>query len=195
MKHVIRAVRHEDWARIKALRLDALRDPVAHLAFHETREQAAAQPDGFWQDRAAGAAEGRTVRQFVAETAETMGTAEGRWLGTVSVLVEQPGVECFFGDVPEVLQTHIVGVFVRPEARGTGLAEDLLRAALEWSWSLTEPPVERVRLFVHEDNARAEAMYGKVGFKRTGHSVPAAADPARSDSELALLRSGGWADP
>ncbi|WP_306338765.1 GNAT family N-acetyltransferase [Streptomyces sp. KL118A] len=183
MKHVIRAVRHEDWTKIKALRLDALRDPVAHLAFHETYEQAAAQPDGFWQDRAAGAAEGKTVRQFVAEA------ADGRWLGTLSVLVERRGVESFFADVPEVSQTHIVGVFVRPEARGTGLAEDLLQAALEWSWSLTEPQIERARLFVHEDNARAEALYGKVGFKRTGHAVPAAADPTRSDHELALFRS------
>ncbi|MBT2476845.1 GNAT family N-acetyltransferase [Streptomyces sp. ISL-94] len=183
MKHTIRAVRHEDWTKIKALRLDALRDPVARLAFHQTHEQAGAEPDSFWQDRAAGAAEGRTARQFVAEA------ADGRWLGTVSVLVERPGVESFFKDVPEVPQTHIVGVFVRPEARGTGLAEELFQAALGWSWSLTEPPVERVRLFVHEDNARAEAMYGKVGFKRTGLSVPAAAEPARSDNELALLRS------
>ncbi|MCY0954158.1 GNAT family N-acetyltransferase, partial [Streptomyces sp. H27-S2] len=101
------------------------------------------------------------------------------------MLVELPGVESFFDDVPEVSQTHIVGVFVRPEARGTGLAEKLFQAALEWSWSLTEPQVERVRLFVHEDNARAEAMYGKVGFKHTGLSVPAAGDATRSDNELA----------
>lgn len=183
MKHIIRAVRHEDWTKVKALWLDALRDPVAHLAFHQTHEQAVAEPDGFWQDRTAGAAEGKTARQFVAES------ADGRWLGTVSLLVERAGVESLFGDVPEVPQTHIVGVFVRPAARGTGLAEELFQAALEWSWSLTEPPVERVRLFVHEDNARAEAMYGKVGFKRTGPSVPAAADHTRRDFELALLRS------
>jgi ribosomal protein S18 acetylase RimI-like enzyme len=183
MKHAIRSVRQEDWTKIKALRLDALRDPVAHLAFLDTHEQAAARPDDFWQDRAAGAAEGKTTRQFVAEA------ADGHWLGMVTVLVERPGVETFFGDVPEVPQTHIVGVFVRPEARGTGLAEELFQAALGWSWSLTEPPVERVRLFVHEDNARAEAMYGKVGFKRTGLSVPVAGQPTRSDNELALLRS------
>lgn len=183
MKHTIRPVQQEDWTKIKALRLDALRDPVAHLAFHDTHEQAAARPDDFWQDRAAGAAEGKTSRQFIAEA------ADGHWLGMVSVLVERSGVETFFGDVPEVAQTHIVGVFVRPEARGTGLAEELFQAALGWSWSLTEPSVERVRLFVHEDNGRAEAMYAKVGFKRTGHSVPAAGQPTRSDNELALLRS------
>ncbi|MEV7780723.1 GNAT family protein [Kitasatospora sp. NPDC088351] len=182
MNHIIRAVRHEDWSRVKAIRLEALRDPLAHLAFLETHEQAAAKPDAFWQERAAGAAEGRTARQFVAES------ADGRWLGTVSVLVERAGVETFFDDVPEQAQTHFVGVFVQPEARGTGLAEELFRAALAWSWSLPEPRIERVRLFVHEDNPRAEALYAKVGFRRTGFSVPAAADPARRDNELVLLR-------
>ncbi len=182
MNHTIRAVRHEDWARIKEIRLDALRDPVAHLAFLDTLEQAAARSDDFWQDRAAGAAEGRSVRQFVAE-----GT-DGRWLGTVSVLVELPGVQGVFGGAPELAQTHIVGVFVQPEARGTGIAEELFQAALEWSWSIAEPQIERVRLFVHEDNARAEAMYGKVGFKRTGVSVPVPGDVTRSEIELALLR-------
>ena len=183
MKHTIRAVMREDWTKAKALRLDALRDPVANIAFVDTYEQAAARPDDLWQGRAAQSAEGRTFRQFVAEA------ADGRWLGSVSVLVEPAGVESFFDDVPDVAQTHIVGVFIRPEARGTGLSVELFQAALAWSWSLTEPVVERVRLFVHEDNARAEAMYGKVGFKRTGNSVPGAADPTTSDNELVLLRS------
>ncbi|MCX4747301.1 GNAT family N-acetyltransferase [Kitasatospora sp. NBC_01287] len=183
MTHIIRSVRQDDWTRAKALRLDALRDPIAHLAFLDTYEQAAARPDEFWQDRAAGAAEGRTSRQFVAEA------ADGRWLGTVSVLVERSGTETFFGDVPEVSQTHIVGVFVRPEARGTGLTQELFRAALAWSWSLAEPRIDRVRLFVHEDNPRAEALYAKVGFKRTGFSISAAKQPTSSEIELALLRA------
>jgi RimJ/RimL family protein N-acetyltransferase len=182
MDHTIRAVRHDDWTRVKQIRLDSLRDPVAHLAFLETHEQAAAKPDDFWQGRAAGAAEGTSARQFVAEA------VDGRWLGTVSVLIERPGVQGVFGNLPEQAQTHIVGVFVRPEARGTGLAEELFRAALEWSWSIAEPRIERVRLFVHEDNARAAAMYGKVGFKRTDVSVPVPGDPTRREIELALVR-------
>ncbi len=182
MEHTIRAVQPEDWTKAKALRLDALRDPVASIAFVDTYEQAAGRPDEFWQGRAAQSGEGTTFRQFAAEA------ADGSWLGSVSVLVERAGVETFFADVPEVAQTHIVGVFLRPEARGTGLAVELFQAALDWSWSLTEPVVEQVRLFVHEDNARAEAMYRKVGFKHTGHSVPAV-DPTASDHELVLLRS------
>jgi GNAT superfamily N-acetyltransferase len=165
MTHTIRAVRADDWPLAKDIRLAALRDPVAPIAFVETHEEAAAMPDEFWQGRAAGAAQGKAVRQFVGED------ADGRWLGTVTVLVELPGVEDVFGGTPQVAQTHVVAVFVRPEARGSGLAEALFRAALEWSWALSEPHVERVRLFVHEDNKRAEAMYEKVGFKRTGATV------------------------
>ena len=179
MSHSIRAVRAQDWPLVKEIRLASLRDPAAPIAFLETYEQAAAQPDDFWQDRAAGAAEGKAVRQFVGQD------LDGRWLGTVTVLVELPGVQDFFGDTPEVAQTHVVAVFVRPEARGTGLAEELFRAALEWSWSLPEPRIERVRLYVHEDNTRAQAMYEKVGFKRTG---TVASSPAGREIELAVQR-------
>jgi RimJ/RimL family protein N-acetyltransferase len=169
MQYTIRAVRAEDWPRARELRLAALQDPVAAIAFLESHEQAVAQPDEFWQGRTATAAEGRTVRQFIAED------GAGRWLGTVTVLVELAGVEDYFGHTPDVAQTHVVGVFVRPEARGTGLAQALFDAALGWSWALPEPHVERVRLYVHEDNARAQALYEKAGFKRSGVTVDAAA--------------------
>jgi GNAT superfamily N-acetyltransferase len=184
MEHTIRPVRAEDWQQTRELRLAALQDPIAHLAFLDTYERARAQPDAHWQRRAADAAEGRVSRQFVAQA------ADGRWLGTVSVLVERAGVETFFGDVPTVEQAHVVGVFVRPEARGTGVAQALLRAAEEWAWGLVHR-VERVRLFVHEDNHRAEAMYLKAGFVPSGHTVPAAHDAARVERELVLTRPPG----
>ncbi|MBC3841409.1 GNAT family N-acetyltransferase [Streptacidiphilus sp. 4-A2] len=182
MKHTIRNVRHEDWKKAKDLRLDALRDPVAHLAFLETYERAAAQPDDYWQSRAARSGEGISSRQFVAEA------EDGSWLGSVSVLVELPGAEDVFGGAPELPQTHVVGVFVRPGARGTGLAGELFRAALDWSWSLTEPRIERVRLYVHEDNARAEALYRKAGFRRTGVTIPFPTDTTQIENELAVDR-------
>ena len=182
MSHIIRAVRAEDWPKVKELRLAALADPVAHLAFLQTTEQALAKSDTAWQDQAATAAEGRATRQFIAEA------PDGRWLGTVSVLVEPSGVQGAFGTVQEYARTHVVGVFVRPEARGTGLAEELFQAALDWSWALPEPRIEQVRLYVHQDNTRAEALYTKVGFKRTGESAPVPGDDTRCELELAVPR-------
>ncbi len=58
--YVVRSINADEWPAAKALRLVALRDPIAHLAFLETYEQAAARPDSFWQERAAGAAKGAT---------------------------------------------------------------------------------------------------------------------------------------
>ncbi|GAA1245796.1 GNAT family N-acetyltransferase [Kitasatospora nipponensis] len=182
MTYTIKTVRHQDWPKAKEIRLAALRDPVAHLAFLETLEAAVARPDDFWLARAEASAEGRSMRQFVAER------ADGAWLGTVSARVELPGDETAFGQLPEVAQTHVVGVFVHPAARGAGLAERLLEAALEWSWSLAEPTVERVRLHVHEDNARAEALYRKVGFARTGATVLVPGDAPFREIELAVPR-------
>lgn len=61
MDYVVRAVRAEEWERAKEIRLAALRDPAAPIAFLETYEQALTKPDVFWQERSARAAEGSTA--------------------------------------------------------------------------------------------------------------------------------------
>ncbi|WP_228984161.1 GNAT family N-acetyltransferase [Streptomyces sp. DH12] len=162
MTYLVRPVRAEEWREVRELRLAALRDPVAHLAYLDTYEEAAARPDAHWRERAGRAAAGVVARQFVAVA------PGGRWVGSVTALVEREGHDVLFGTPPKVDQTHLVGVYVRPEARGSGVAEALLRAAAEWSWSLREPVVRRVRLYVHEHNARAAALYRKAGFVPSG---------------------------
>lgn len=184
MDYVIRAVRADEWQRAKELRLAALRDPVAHLAFLETYENAVAAADDFWRDRTRNASEdgeGR-VRQFIAEA------PDGGWAGTVTVLIERPDDEVRFGEAAEVDQAHVVAVFVRPEARGAGLAEELFRAGMDWAWSLDGAPVARVRLYVHEDNGRAAALYRRIGFVPTGESVPMPNDPQARELEYAVAR-------
>ncbi|MGW5851475.1 GNAT family N-acetyltransferase [Streptomyces sp. NPDC055254] len=160
--YVVRPVRGDEWEKVKELRMTALRDPVAPIAFLDTEQKAAAQPDAFWQQRAERVAQGRGCRQFVAEA------GDGRWVGSVTVLVEAEGSTDYFEQVVAQEQGHVVGVFVHPEQRGTGLGERLFTAALEWAWSLEAPALERVRLFVHEDNGRAEAFYQRFGFVASG---------------------------
>lgn len=180
-KYVVRAIRPDDWERVKELRLDALRDPVAHLAFLETYENAAAKPDSFWQDRAVTSGEGSTTaRQVIAET------ADGSWAGSVTVLVEEAGTTDWAGFPVEHRQGHVVGVFVRPEHRGNGLIEALFEAGVAWAW---ERGAERVRLFVHEDNARAQAAYRKIGFAPSGLVVSFSKDEAEKELEFVLERS------
>ncbi|MGW2722222.1 GNAT family N-acetyltransferase [Streptomyces sp. NPDC001492] len=180
MNYKIRSIRADEWPRAKALRLVSLQDPVAHLAFLETYEQAIARPDSFWQERAAGAAEGASgAQQIIAEG------PDGEWVGTLVVLVEEAGSTDWAGFPVERKQGHVVGVFVRPECRGIGLTEVLFDAGLEWAWA---QGVERVRLIVHEENGRAQRFYRKVGFTPTGVTVPLEERPGEAELEFALVR-------
>ncbi|WP_329196248.1 GNAT family N-acetyltransferase [Streptomyces sp. NBC_01435] len=186
MEHVMRVVRADEWPLVKELRLAALRDPAAPVAFLETYEQGAAYSDEFWRERALGGSEagGGDVRQFVAVA------PDGRWDGGITVLIERPDAEVRFGEAVDVHQAHVVGVFVRPGARGAGLAEALFQAGMDWAWSLAEPRIERVRLYVHEDNARAAAFYRRIGFVATGRTVPMPGDPSAREIEYAVERAG-----
>ncbi|MEU9555782.1 GNAT family N-acetyltransferase [Streptomyces fumanus] len=179
--YVIRPVRAEEWTAVRELALRMLRDPAAPIAFLDTYEQAEARPDSFWQERAANAAEGsERVRQIIAEG------PGGAWLGTVSVLIEEPGSTDWAGLPVTRRQGHLVGVFVRPEWRGSGLIKALFAAGLDWAW---ERGVERARLFVHEDNARARGLYRKVGFVPSGVTVPLASTPGKIELEYVLERA------
>lgn len=182
MEHVVRAVRAEEWPLAREIRLAALQDPVASIAFAETYEHALAMPDAFWQQRTTDAAEGAKVRQFVAEDRAC------RWVGTASVLVERPAEEVRFGEAAEVDQAHVVGVFVRPEVRGGGVADALFGAAVDWAWSLSRPRVERVRLYVDERNSRASAFYRRFGFVPSGRTVPAPDDSDVRELEYVIER-------
>lgn len=184
MDYVIRPVRADEWQPVKDLRLAALRDPAAPVAFLETYEQGLERSDDAWRERTVGASEegDGEVRQFIAEA------PDGSWAGTVTVLVERPDAEVRFGEAASVHQAHLVGVFVRPGARGAGVADALFKAALEWAWSLGEPRLARVRLYVHENNPRAAAFYRRIGFAPTGETVPMQGDPTALELEYAVAR-------
>ncbi|MFF0017834.1 GNAT family N-acetyltransferase [Streptomyces sp. NPDC005374] len=181
MSYVIRSVRADEWPAVKELRLAALQDPVAPLAFLETYEEAVAQPDTFWQERTARGAEGADsgVQTVIAEA------PDGQLVGTVTVLIEEPGAPDWAGFPVERKQGHLVGVFVRPEERGSGLTDVLFDAAVEWAWA---HGAERVRLIVHPDNHRAQRFYRKAGFEPTGVVVPLASVPGENELEFALER-------
>lgn len=155
----VRRAREDEWRETRDLRLAALLDPAAPVAFLETHDVAAARPDAFWQERARGNATSDAAAAFVAVD------ADGRWVGTVTGLVEEAGATDVLGQPVQQRQVHLVGVFVRPEHRGGGLLARLFDGAQDWARGLG---VERARLCVHVDNPRAQAAYRKLDFTPSG---------------------------
>lgn len=147
----VRRVLATEWTDVRDLRLRALQDPVAALAFLDTFENASAQPDAFWQHRTANAAEGGPNAQFVA-IAE-----DGEWFGSATVLPS--GLE---GPESTAL---VVGVYVAEGHRGAGAIETLFDECATWS---AEQGAHGLTLEVHVDNHRAQAAYERCGFTRTG---------------------------
>ncbi|MEU8931221.1 GNAT family N-acetyltransferase [Streptomyces sp. NPDC048409] len=176
--YVVRAIRADEWEAVKRLRLVALRDPVARIAFMETYEDAVGRPDSFYRERAARSAEEPSgARQFVAVA------ADGTWAGSLTVLVEEAGSTDWAGVPVERRQGHVVGVFVRPEHRGNGLIKALFDTGVAWARG---QGVERVRLMVHEDNQRAQGAYRKAGFVPSGVTVPFDKDDSEDEFEFVL---------
>ncbi|MFF7214499.1 GNAT family N-acetyltransferase [Streptomyces sp. NPDC008238] len=165
--YTIRASRPDEWRAQRALRLEALKDPAAGVAFVNTHDTEAAFDDAVWRERA-------RTQSFIAED------EAGERVANVAVLVET-------GEEFAVPQTHLVGVYVRPEFRGGGLAAELLGAAIAWSWELPEQ-VRRVRLWVHEDNNRAQAFYKRLGFVGTGRTMAFPLDESQTEYEMELER-------
>lgn len=158
MSFSVRRVRVQEWHEIRGLRLQAVADAAAPIAFLTTTAQELARDDAFWRERAAGAALGETAAQFVA-----MSDDDEQWVGTATVLLKDFG-SAGYGDVDEP-RADIVGVYLAPAHRGAGILNLLLDAARAWAG---ERGVAALTLSVHVDNLRAQAAYRRAGFVPTG---------------------------
>lgn len=160
----IRAVRAEEWRQVKDLRMLALQDEAAPIAFLTTFAEAEARDDESWQTQTANgsvdAGNDAGSRQFVAIA------DDGSWVGLTILLVQRAGTEDLAGSTIEHDGGYVVGVYVHPDHRGAGLIDRLFDAALAWA---REIGLDRARLHVHIDNARARAVYRRLGFAETGH--------------------------
>lgn len=167
---VVRRVVEDDWAALRALRLEMLADtPMAYL---ETAADAETHDEREWRLRAHRGSSGTTDLGLAAEPAGS----PGEWVGYLACYVDAPG------------QGHVVSVYVAPSHRGTGVAAELFDAVLRWAGA--EAGLNRLHLFVHERNDRAGAFYRRCGFTETGFREPYPLDPTASELEMALLLDG-----
>ncbi len=154
--HVARA-EAADWAAYRQIRLRALREaPYAYCSTYDRERRFA---DEIWRDRMAA---GRT---YLARD------REGRLVGTATgVPGEDDGYE-------------VVAMFVAPEARGRGCAEQLLDAVAHRA---REIGADRLLLHVTGGNEPARRCYTRYGFTETGRQWPMERNPGLNEVEMAL---------
>lgn len=143
--HLIRRLEPDDYARLRALRLRALEgEPTA---FGSTLAREAAFPDSEWRHRL------RVDGNPHFGGFDDMGALVGLAVGAV-----EP-------DEPHV--GHVRGMWVDPNARGRGLADALVAHVTSWA---AERGCRTMRLHLTDGNARAESLYGRLGFARSGRT-------------------------
>lgn len=116
---VVRRVLGRDWRTVRDLRLEALHDPAAAIAFLDSAADAQRRPNTFWQQRTRDAADGRRAAQFFAES------VAGDLPGTATVLRRDAGEVDHLGHALGADRSDVVGVYVRAAARGTGVVDSL----------------------------------------------------------------------
>ena len=139
----VRRLGNDEWARLREIRLLALRD--APDAFETTAEEAERLAESDWRERL----EGRAA--FVAE-------AGGALVGLVS------GIPSHHAG-----QAEVISMWVQAEWRGQGAGDELVEAVI--AWAIAEG-FTGLRLWVTDGNERAERLYARHGFTRTGEQQP-----------------------
>jgi GNAT superfamily N-acetyltransferase len=144
---VPRPVTPDDWTLLREVRLRALAD--APDAFGSTLDLARQHSDDEWRARARGSDRGSTL----------LALAGARPVGMGGVLLAPAGGTAW-----------IWGMWTAPEARGRGLAAEILDQLV--SWCRRTPPEGAacvdVRLHVTEGNDGARRLYEARGFEPTG---------------------------
>lgn len=151
----------DDWERMRAIRLAMLADTP--IAYGERLADARRLRESAWRERAAQAGSARRIALAAVAPA-------GAWVGFGGGYLDAVG------------GPTLVSVYIAPEARGRGVLDALAAAVGEWALL----HADRLRLEVHEDNARAIRAYERLGFRRTGHTRPYDLDPAAREVEMVL---------
>ena len=130
----------DDWADLRAIRLEALADTPE--AYGSTYAENVRWSDAQWKNAA-------TNRLYY------LAERDGHVVGMVSGGFNDgyPGTRWLYG------------MYVTPSDRGTGTAALLVRAINDWAKA---EGVDEVYLHVTTSVARARAFYEKVGFRATG---------------------------
>ena len=153
---MIRAAEPSDWEAVRDIRLRSLREePDAYASDYQT--EARFEP-AVWRQRLA------TASSYLAfdDDHALVGIATGLETGD--------------GD------THVVGMYVAPETRGSGCPHQLLKALAELT---VRRQGKRLVLEAAKSNIRATRAYRSYGFVETGRRRTMDRDPSITEIEFA----------
>lgn len=156
----------------REVRLRALADSPS--AFGSTYAREAAFAEDEWMKRVRGL-DGVARIGYLALDHE--GRACG--LGLSFLATGDEGRERFAADV--------ISFWVAPEQRGSGLADQILHALIDWAQSRG---AVRVQLMVTSSNDRAIAFYKRCGFVATGRTEPYPNDSTLREMEMERSLAG-----
>lgn len=136
----IRIASADEWREYRDIRLRAL--ATAPDAYGATFAEESTHDESWWRARVAGA------HNLVA------------WHDGVPV-----GTPVGIPDPHETGSREIVAVWVEPEFRGRGLAQQLVLTLVQWA---TDAAAEAIALWVSDGNDAARRVYERCGFTATG---------------------------
>jgi GNAT superfamily N-acetyltransferase len=154
---LVRATTTTDWQALREICLQALLD--APDAFASTHAREAAFGENEWRERAS------RDGSFIAFLPEVCPAGLGG-----GYLAE-----------PEVVE--LIGMFIRPQARGRGVGRAVIDAIAEWA---RQQGASTVHLWVTETNSRARLLYERCGLTATAERQPLPSNPAVG--ELGMMR-------
>ena len=146
---LVRATTMTDWQALRAIRLQALLD--APDAFGSTHAREAAFGEDEWRRRAS------RDGSFIAFLPEVCPAGLGG------------------GYLAEPQVVELIGMFVRPQARGRGVGEAVVDAVASWARA---QGASIVHLWVTETNKPGIRLYERCGFTATPERQPLPSNPA-----------------
>lgn len=78
-------------------------------------------------------------------------------------------------------ERELVSMWVDPRRRGAGVAAPLVEAVAQWA---RHDGATHLSLWVVDDNERARRLYERLGFMRTGATMPFPNDPDRFEERM-----------
>jgi ribosomal protein S18 acetylase RimI-like enzyme len=145
----IRRLVPADWAALRQARLAALAE--APYAFSSTLERELGFDEELWRGR-------------IASSAIFMAWQDGQPAGMAAGVSEQGARAAGYQDAGAGA-SHMLSMWVSPQARGRGVGDGLVEAVCDWARA---DGAARVELWVTDVNARARRFYQRAGFVGTG---------------------------